>query len=637
MKNIIYILSLLYLISCGNSQTGSVVLQSAESPGGADNAERVVVSNIENSMYREGELLVKFKKGIMTPASIRTHEAIGANVSRRFSAVPNLELVELSGEMSVANAVQRYMADPDVVYAEPNYIRSISVIPNDIYFEQQWGLLNTGMFAGGTEGASINAPGAWDISTRTDVIIAVVDTGIDYTHDDLQANVWSNVDENCTDGVDNDLNGYIDDCRGWDFSTCALFDELGTCITPKSQDNDPMDENGHGSHVSGIAGAVGNNSIGIAGALWNVQIMPVKFQDATGIGTVADEVEAIQYAISNGASIINASFGGLTFSNAESDAITAANNAGVIVVASAGNGGVDDIGDDNDVIPHYPSSYPQPNIIAVAATDQDDLRASFTNFGISSVDVAAPGVFILSTIIANSDFALCTGNPFAGMDFCSGTSMSAPHVSALAGLLYSYYAHFTYDQIRSTILGFVDSVPSLDGIVATGGRINAFRSVSSLLNPTDLVASAASATSIFLEWADNASGEDGYIIERDDGNGFIQIADTGSGMIQTADAEVERIISFADTDLNPEMTYMYRVRAYNSIGNSPAYSNSASATTPPEPEPEPESLPIKSGGSGGCSIRGHGDRDFRHTADIVIIMMSLVFLKIIRRKGKQKD
>lgn len=636
MKNNIYILLALSLVACGNNQIGSSVFHSKERTSGVDTAERIVLSNIENSIYRGDQLLVKFKAGVKAAASVRTHESLGAHISKRFSAVPNLELVDLHGETSVARAVQQYMSDPSVEYAEPNYIREIAAIPNDIYFEQQWGLFNTGTFAGGTTGASIHAPGAWDISTNSDVVIALVDTGIDYTHDDLRANIWSNIDEECTDGIDNDFNGYVDDCRGWDFSSCELFDELGGCVSAKFQDNDPMDDNGHGSHVAGIAGAVGDNAIGIAGVLWDVQLMPVKFQNAEGIGTVADEIEAIQYAINNGASIINASFGGLTFSQAESDAITAADNAGVIVVASAGNGGGDDIGDNNDVIPHYPSSYPQTNIIAVAATDQDDLRASFTNFGAQSVDVAAPGVFILSTIIANSEFALCTGNPFAGMDFCSGTSMAAPHVSALAGLLYSYYTHFSYNQVRSTILGFVNTIPSLDGIVATNGRVNAFKSMSSLLNPTDLVASASSATNIVLEWRDNAGGEDGYIIERDAGNGFIQIADTGSGTILTADEEVENVISFTDEGLSPEMTYSYRVRAYNGIGNSPAYSNSASATTLPEPEPEPSPLPRKSGGGGGCSVRGHGDRDFVNTADIILIIMPLVYLTIVRRKGKQK-
>lgn len=636
VKQLTYFILIIFLISCGSNESGSISAQSGEKLRSATRTKQEILSAIDNSSYREGELLVKFKKGVITTSSLRTHQSLGASVSKRFAVIPDLELVNLPEEMAVRNAVEHYLSDPAVAYAEPNYFRNISVIPNDTYFDQQWGLNNMGIFAGGTEGADINAPEAWDISTGSDGIIAIVDTGIDYSHDDLKGNIWANTDEICTDGIDNDLNGYIDDCRGWDFSTCALFDDAGVCITPKSQDNDPMDDNGHGSHIAGIAGAVGNNSSGISGVLWNARLMPLKFQNADGSGTIADEVEAIQYAIMNGASLINASFGGATFSNTESDIISVAKNAGVLIVASAGNGGEDGIGDDNDLVPHYPSGYSQPNIIAVAATDQDDLRASFTNFGLNSVDVAAPGVFILSTIVKNSAFALCSGNPFAGLDFCSGTSMSAPHVSALAGLLYSYYTHFTDDQIRSTILGFVDMIPSLDGIVATGGRIDAYRSLSSLLNPTDLTATASSATSITLDWADNATGEDGYIIERNDGSGFMQIDDTGSGFVQTVRIGIESA-SYADIGLAPETTYSYRVRAYNSIGNSPAYSNVVSATTPAEPEPVPAPAPAKSGGSGGCSITGTDGKISQNMGEIIIILLPLFYFAIVRFKKEQKD
>jgi subtilisin family serine protease len=636
-KQVKYFILIIFLISCGSNQSGSISSQSGEKLSSATRTKQEILSTIDNSRYKKGELLVKFKKGIKTTSSLRTHQSLGVSVSKRFTVIPDLELVSLPVEMAVSNAVEHYLSDPAVVYAEPNYLRNISVIPNDTYFDQQWGLNNIGIFAGGTEGADINAPEAWDISTGSDVIIAIVDTGIDYSHDDLQGNIWANTDENCTDGIDNDLNGYIDDCRGWDFSTCEFFDDSEVCITPKSQDNDPMDDNGHGSHVAGIAGAKGNNSSGISGALWNAQLMPVKFQNADGIGTIADEVEAIQYAIMNGALVINASFGGTTFSNTESDIISVANNAGVLIVASAGNGGEDGIGDDNDLVPHYPSSYSQPNIISVAATDQDDLRGSFTNFGLNSVDVAAPGVFVLSTIVKNSAFALCSGNPFAGLDFCAGTSMSSPHVSALAALLYSYYTHFTDDQIRSTILEFVDKIPSLDGIVATGGRIDAYRSLSSLLNPTDLTATASSATGISLEWADNATGENGYIVERNDGGGFIQIADTGSGFVQTAQTGIESISSFVDTGRAPQTTYSYRVRAYNSIGNSPAYSNVASATTPAEPDPVPDQAQPKSGGSGGCSITGTHSTISQNIGEIIIILLPLLYFAIVRFKRKQKD
>ncbi|NIN35491.1 MAG: S8 family serine peptidase, partial [Gammaproteobacteria bacterium] len=334
---------------------------------------------------------------------------------------------------------------PNVEYAEPNYIYSAdSTIPNDFYFDRQWSLRNIGIIADGTPGADIKAVDAWDITTGSgSVVVAVLDTGIDYDHFDLVGNLWTNSLEDPNNGIDDDLNGYIDDWRGWDFTTCALFNENGTCGTPKAEDNDPFDDHGHGTHVAGTVGAAGNNGQGVTGVMWKVQLMPVKVLNANGFGTTADIINGIDYAVANGGIIMNASLGGTGFSQAMSDAISAAHTAGVLFAAAAGNESAN-----NDINPHYPASYTLPNVISVAATDQNDMRVAFSNFGVTSVDVAAPGTYIFSTVpVWWEGFA-----GFGTLEFNSGTSVSTPHVAGLAGLLFSYYPHFTHSQVRGTIM-----------------------------------------------------------------------------------------------------------------------------------------------------------------------------------------
>jgi subtilisin family serine protease len=569
-----------------------------------------VLSNLESGDYVEGELLVKFKSGILSSASSNLHQAVGASVETRFPIMPGLEHVKLPEGVSVKNAIQQYMSDPNVEYAEPNFIRKIDATrPNDTYFDQQWGLENLGQIADGTPGADVQAPDAWDISTSTPVVIAVIDTGVDYSHPDLIDNIWLNTGENCInglnpnggDGLDNDLNGFIDDCFGGDFG---------------DGENDPMDIVGHGSHVAGIIGAVGHNGAGVTGLLWDVLIMPLKIFNAAGLMTTANSISAINYAVANGARIINASYGGFGFSSAEYNAISAANTAGVLVVAAAGNGGADSIGDNNDLAPHYPSSYDLPNIIAVAATDQNDRRADFSNFGTSTVDVAAPGVFILSTVpvagVVMPFASMCSGFTFASLDFCDGTSMATPHVSALAGLLYSYYAHFNHTQIRGTILRYVEILDELNGWILTGGRINAYLAMSSLLTPTNLAASTADGN-ITLTWMDNATGEDGYQVERSlPGGVFSVIADIPANST-----------AFTDYGLPHGTTYSYRVRAYNTITAYSLYSLIISAI-----------VSGSSSGGGGCSIASVDQNPASAAADIALIMIPLVVIAAIRFKRR---
>ncbi|MFZ3137891.1 MAG: S8 family serine peptidase [Thermodesulfovibrionales bacterium] len=316
-----------------------------------------------SSAYKEGEIIVKFKSGNYDIQSYNTHNIMGAKLIKKFG-IEGLERVKLPQGISVPDAIQAYKAHPDVEYAEPNYIVKASAIPNDARFGEQWGLHNTGQEINGSagkSGADINAPEAWDILQVTSVIVAVIDSGIDSNHPDIAANLIA----------------------GYDFV---------------ENDNIPNDLNGHGTHVTGIIGAVGNNATGITGVSWSVKIMPLKVLDQNGEGYISDIVDAIDYAVSNNAKIINMSFSGPDKSTPLYDEI--ALHPDILFVVAAGNGGEDNLGDNNDnpLYSEYPASFDLPNIISVAASDQNDNLTDFSNYGLTSVDVAAPGANILSTI-----------------------------------------------------------------------------------------------------------------------------------------------------------------------------------------------------------------------------------------------
>ena len=585
-KKIVYLFMVLFLVSCGSSTTSSLAPDSPKGLSSPKVTVQSILSNMEKGSYKEGEVLVKFKSGTVTSASLKTHQAVGAMPVKKIALI-NVEHVRLPQSVSVKDAIIQYMSDPSVEYAEPNYLLYPFITPNDtFFFPQQWGLYNTGQFASGKAGADIRAPWAWDVIKSSNVIVAVADTGIDQNHIDL-------------------LNNVIPGFNAIDDNT------------------DTSDDIGHGTHVAGIIGALGNNSLGTSGIMWDARLMPIKVCAADGC-PISAIASGISFAVSHGAKVINASYGGFAFSQTEFDAMSNANSHGVLFVAAAGNET-----NNNDVSPVYPASYNLPNIISVAATDQNDKLAPFSNFGLTSVHVAAPGVYILSTITPGQSFSPCSGSPFAGYDFCDGTSMAAPHVSGLAGLLFSYYPHFTYSQVRSTILRYADLLPDDNVIVQTRARINAYRAVSSLQTPTTLTATAVSSDGVSLTWSGNATGEDGYKIERKTGSGsFTQIATVAAIPRQNVIPQPPVAYTFSDSGLTASTLYSDRVRAFNTIPADSSYSNEASATTLSSGTASP---PSSNGDGNGCSI---GARQNTPTAmaDLGVLLMPLLLIAILRRR-----
>ncbi len=342
-----------------------------------------------------------------------------------------------------------------ISYVEPDFVVAPEVFSGDPSFGSLWGLHNTGQ-AQGLVDADIDAPEAWNTTTGSrSVVIAVIDTGVDYTHRDLAANIWTNPGEIAGDGIDNDSNGFIDDVYGWDFI---------------NGDANPMDDNGHGTHVAGTIGAVGGNGTGVVGVNWQVSIMALKFLSGSGSGSTSGAIGAINYATRMkrdfGVNVVatNNSWGGGGFSTALRDAIAAGGRQNILFVAAAGNEGTN-----NDAKPSYPASFTDAAVITVAATDRSNRLASFSNTGAVSVDVAAPGVSIYSTLPNNA------------YGTYSGTSMAAPHVTGIVALVAAANPSATAAEIRSAILSTTTPVASLVGRVATGGLVNAAGAVAAIL------------------------------------------------------------------------------------------------------------------------------------------------------------
>jgi subtilisin family serine protease len=404
------------------------------------------------------EVLVKFRQGVRVDAGSYVIRAHGLRQPRELN---DTGLVHFSScSETAAQLVRELSAEPDVEYAEPNYIvetqsTPVNTVPNDPMFSLLWGLKNTGQ-NGGLPNADIEAEPAWSITTGTrSVVVGVVDTGIDYNHPDLKVNVWSAPAAFTVQFGPNDKITCAAGTHGYDAIT-------NTC--------NPMDQNGHGTHVSGTIGAAGNNSAGVTGVNWTASMMGLRFMDATGKGTVANAIRAIQFAIlakaalpgSAGIRVLSNSWGGSGNSQALLDAINQASSAGMLFVAAAGNDGVN-----MDAAPSYPGAYRAANVISVAATDNTDSLASFSNYGSTTVDLGAPGVNIASTY------------PNSGYAYMSGTSMATPHVAGAAALVLAACDALDTPTLRATLVGNVDAAGPLAAKTVSGGRLNVYKAVAS--------------------------------------------------------------------------------------------------------------------------------------------------------------
>lgn len=416
------------------------------------NAETGVVPN---------EVLVKFRSGTSEEKARGILRRNGGTAAEKLGDL-GWQLVKLPAGTNRNAVITRYIDSGEVEAVQPNFYYHLLATPNDASFGSLYGM------------TKISAPQAWDLNTGSPaVVIANIDTGAKYTHEDLAANMWTNIGEVNNNGIDDDGNGFIDDFYGYDF----FFN-----------DSNPIDENGHGTHTSGTLGAVGNNSIGVTGVNWNVRIMTIKIYDSDGFGTTsAMLINAYNYVRmmkERGVNIrvTNNSYGGCDeacgYDQATKDAIDALGNAGVLQVFAAGNDS-----QNIDSTPSFPASYTSPSILSVANSTQNDARAGSSNFGTVGVDLAAPGTAILSTVSSAANYGTLTG-----------TSMATPHVAGAAALLSSHNPNLSAASLKATLLNTVDVLPQWNGVVKTGGRLN----VAQALQNQTVCSFAASAPSMLV-------------------------------------------------------------------------------------------------------------------------------------------
>ncbi len=412
-----------------------------------------------------GEYVVKIKNTSMTMNTSSMRMLLGGPVrvisQERGLFVTQRPVIETRGY-----ALQTLQSNALIEYAEPNYIYKVvgntgsASLPNDPELGKLWGLINNGSSVEGDSGVikgktgiDIDAAKAWQIETgSSDILVAVIDTGVNWRHPDLVDNIYTNMAElNGQPNVDDDGNGYVDDVHGYDFA---------------ANDGDPMDVYGHGTHVAGTIGASGNNGNGITGVAWKVKILPIRFLGDDGSGTLENAVKSIDYATRMGAKITSNSWGGGGFSQTLLDSIERSRQAGILFVAAAGNSG-----QDTDSSPEYPAGYQVDNVISVAAIDPSGAVADFSNFGKTTVHIAAPGVNISSYTMR-------------GLESWSGTSMACPHVTGVAVLLLAQDMNQSYDMIKNRLLSSARPLPALRGRVATG-LVNAYYALTNQIAPLD--------------------------------------------------------------------------------------------------------------------------------------------------------
>ncbi len=427
------------------------------------------------------EIIIKFKSDVTHQVKSQLRNQVQATKKSKIlsSDISTWQLPKntlfLKGQhiQNTQDYIDYLNQQPEVVYAEPNYAVQVLSTPNDPQIDQLWGIQNNGQ-TGGLQGADMRVFEAWDIRhDATATPIAILDTGIDWQHEDLIKNVWQNLGEDADgdgqvlewngtewtfdpddeNGIDDDGNGYDDDFIGWDFV---------------NNDNNPYDDNGHGTHVAGIAGARGNNGIGTTGIAWEAQLLALKVFDANGSGSMDNVIAALDYTIQQGIKITNNSWGTISESQALYDAINNTQNTGQIFVAAAGNNATD-----NDLAfgNIYPASYDLDNIIAVASTNQFDQKANFSNYGAVTIDIGTPGKGIYSTLPGNS------------YGYLYGTSMSAPYLAGAAALLWSEANTLAPLQVKNTLLNTAQPLPDLEGKCVSGGRLDLFNALHTLTTP----------------------------------------------------------------------------------------------------------------------------------------------------------
>jgi subtilisin family serine protease/sugar lactone lactonase YvrE len=506
--------------------------------------------------------------GATTPGTAATPGAAASGASpattpgpgavRKWTFRRGAEHWRLPPGLSVEEAVARLRARGDVEYAEPNWVLQADRMPDDARFGELYAFRNTGQ-TGGVAGADISATRAWNITTGSkDVLVAVIDTGMDMAHPDLAENLFTNAAEIPGNGIDDDGNGFVDDVHGWDFA---------------NDDNDPFDDAGHGTHVSGTIGAVGDNGLGVAGINWHVSIMPVKFLGADGSGFSSDALRGIDYAMLMGAQVLNNSWGGGGYSAIMQDTIAAAETGGIVFVVAAGNEQ-----ENIDEVPQFPAAYDLANVIAVSATDDDDDLAEFSNYGPQRVLLGAPGVAILSTV------------PGGGYGLKSGTSMATPMVTGAVALLRAAEPGITIAQIRARLKASVDPLPGLQYATASGGRLNLFRLLATVdtVPPgaiTDLAVADSGSGWVLLRWT--ATGDDGTAGRASSYDVRYAPGALDPAHLDAAATFVNRLVPAAAgatetlevSGLSPATTYAFSVRARDEWDSAGPAGNVATATT----------------------------------------------------------